>query len=373
MVAADPYQGGATWAVLQYLLGLRRVGCQVYFIEPILGERLQPAGVDLAHSTNADYFRGVMAEFGLSESSALLLAGTRETTGLSYGELRQVAARADLLLNVSGMLSDWDLIGAIPCRAYLDLDPAFVQLWQDSGIDMRFEGHTHFVTVGMALGTPGCPIPTCGREWLHTTPPVVLEHWPVSDEIHYDGLTTIANWRGYGSVEHEGVFYGQKAHSWRNLMALPTMTSERLLPALAIHEAETTDLQALRDNGWQLLDALQVANTPGNYRRFIQLAKGELGIAKSGYVASRCGWFSDRSVCFLASGKPVLAQDTGFTRFLPVGEGLLSFQTVDDLLPAIDSINRDYCGHARAARRLAEQCFDSDKVLPALLQRLGVP
>src|SRR5205085_12607605 len=134
-------------------------------------------------------------------------------------------------------------------RVYLDLDPAFVQVWQAQGIDMRFAGHTHFVTVGQAIGRPDCPVPTCDRTWLPTLQPVVLEHWPVADRIEHDALTTVGNWRGYGSVEHDGAFYGQKAHSLRPLMTLPTRTDERFLLALAIHCRETADLAPSNSTG----------------------------------------------------------------------------------------------------------------------------
>lgn len=373
MMAADLHQGGAIWAVLQYVLGLARLGHDVFFVEPVPQAALRPAGTPLALSENAASFRQVAAEFGLERSAALVMAGTDETVGLTYDELRDVAHRADLLINVSGMLTDSELIGNIPCRAYLDLDPAFNQLWHAvEGIDMRFTGHTHFVTIGQAIGEPDCPVPTCGLTWIKTLQPIVLEHWPVADRIVYDGLTTIGNWRGYGSVEYEGVFYGQKAHSLRPFMILPRLSGERFMPALSIDRGESRDLAALAENGWHLLDPARVAGTPASYRQFIQESKAEFGIAKSGYVASGCGWFSDRSVCYLASGRPVLAQETGFNQFLPTGAGLFAFSTPAELLTAIDEMNCDYAYHARSARKIAEEHFDSDIVLSRLLQNLGV-
>jgi len=276
-----------------------------------------------------------------------------------------------VLINISGMLTDPDLIANIPARVYLDLDPAFVQVWHAQGIDMRFAGHTHFVTLGQAIGTPECPVPTCGLNWIPTRPPVVLDRWPVADCISHDGLTTIANWRGYGSVEHEGMFYGQKAHSLRRFIDLPARTVERFMPAIAIHPGEVRDLEALNSNGWHLLNPVAVAGTPDDYQAFIRGSKAEFGIAKSGYTNSRCGWFSDRSACYLASGRPVIAQDTGFSRLLPTGEGLLVFDSAEDVLGAIEEMNRDYDRHRRAARAIAEAYFDSDKVLDRLLERIG--
>ncbi len=370
MIAADPHQGGATWAVLQYVLGLRELGHRVLLVEPIKADSVLPAGIALADSINARYFRQVVAEFGLEDEAALLLAGSRMSVGLSYERLGEIARQADLLINISGMLTDENLLSPIPVRAYLDLDPAFVQLWHAQEIDMRFTGHTHFVTIGQAIGESGCPVPTCGVPWIKTLQPIVLKHWPVAERIAYDGLTTIANWRGYGSVEHEGVHYGQKVHSLRKFFDLPSRTPEKILLALAIHPGEVTDIAELDRFGWRRLDPTQVAGTPRAYQEFIQGSKAEFGIAKSGYVLSRCGWFSDRSVCYLASGRPVIAQDTGFESYVPAGTGLFSFQTTDDVLAAINAINGDYDKHRRAARELAEEYFDSNKVLTQLLSAI---
>lgn len=371
-MAGVPAQGGASWAVLQYLLGLGRLGHSVHFVEPLEKSAVQPAGAPLAQSANAAYFRRVVATFGLDESSTLLLAGTEETVGVSYAQVRDVARRADLLLNISGLLADDTLTGDIPLRVYLDLDPAFNQLWYATQhIDVRFDGHTHFVTIGQAIGEPQCPVPTCGRAWITTPQPVVLAHWPVAEHITYDGFTTIGNWRAYGSIEHGGVFYGQKAHSLRPFMSLPTRTDAKFMVALAIHPGEERDLTALASNGWRLLDPAHVAGTPARYRRFVQGSRAEFGIAKAGYVAARCGWFSDRSICYLASGRPVIAQETAFSRFLPTGEGLFAFETIEDVLAGIEALNQDYDRHRRAARDLAEEYFDSDRVLRRLLQRVA--
>jgi hypothetical protein len=360
MVAGNPRQGGATWAVLQYVLGLRHLGHDVFLVEPV--REFSPATVG--------YFQQVARRFGLTARAALVADGRRQSVGLSYRRVREAARSADLLINISGLLVAEELREA-PIRVYVDLDPAFNQLWHAAeGVDVGFDGHTHFVTVGCAIGRDGCDVPTCGYEWLATLQPVVLGEWPVANGFHHDALTTVGNWRAYGSIDHDGVFYGQKAHALRELIDLPLMTDERFLLALAIHPNEP-DLSALHENGWELVNPAEVAGTPHTYRRFIQGSKAEFGIAKSGYVRSRCGWFSDRSACYLASGRPVLAQETGFSRFLPVGEGLFAFTTAGDVLAAIDEIRADYSRHARAARELAEAFFGSELVLTRLLDRVG--
>jgi len=369
MVAGQPGQGGAAWAVLQYVLGLRALGHKVTLVEPVKVPAEQTDAA-FAASDAAAYFRQLVADFGLEDSAALVRSEGTATVGMPHGELARRAGRADILLNISGMLRDSALTDPVPRRVFLDLDPAFNQMWQAQGIDMGFDRHSHFVTIAWNIGQAGCTVPTCGRTWITTPQPVVLDHWPVATEIVHNGLTTVAHWRSYGSVTHEGIFHGQKAHAWRELVDLPRLTHEKCLPALAIHSDEVRDLAALRDAGWRLLDPAEHCGRPANYQRFVQDSKAELAIAKSGYVLSRCGWFSDRSVCYLASGRPVIAHDTGFASRLPTGEGLFGFADTDDILAAIDAINADYLRHCRAARSLADEYFDSRHVLPTLLDAI---
>jgi hypothetical protein len=362
-IAATPWQGGATWAVLQYLLGLRKLDCGVYFIEQLDGQSVKPSG--------ALYCEQVMERFGLEDRWALLPAAGEEPTGMSRRRLLEAAAESGLLLNLSGKLTDPGVLDRVPVRAYVDLDPAFVQLWQAAeGVDMGFDAHTHFVTVADTIGRPDSPIPTCGRDWLPTLPPVVLEEWPVATEVERHRATTVGHWRSYGSITHEGVHYGQKAHSLRALIDLPRRAPDRLELALAIHPDETSDLEALKENGWTLLDPGKVVATPDEYRSFVQGSWAEFGLAKLGYVVSDSGWFSDRSACYLASGRPVLAQDTGFGRRLPTGEGLLPFSDADDVVAGLEQLDADYERHRAAARQIAEDHLESDRVLGSLLERL---
>jgi hypothetical protein len=373
MVAGDPGQGGAAWAVLQYVLGLLQLGHDVYLLEPVKAEQLSPGSSSLESSKNAAYFQNVARSFGLERRSGLLLQGTTQTVGLPYSDLRTMAQSATVLLNISGMLQQEELMAHIPYRVYLDLDPAFNQLWHATqNIDMRLGSHNCFVTVGSAIGQKDCPVPTCGIQWVATFQPVVLDYWRPGSTISHDAFTTVGNWRGYGSIEHDGVFYGQKAHSLRAYIDLPSKTAEKFMLALAIDPGETRDLDALKSNGWILLDPAVLAATPQQYQKFVSESKAEFGIAKSGYVASRCGWFSDRSACYLASGRPVVAQDTGFSAYLPCGAGLFAFSTQTEALAAIEAISRDYPGQSKAARSIAADYFESARVITKLFGALGI-
>ncbi len=369
MVAGDPWQGGASWAVMQYVLGLARLGHQVLLVEPVAGGD-GPDASPLTESQSASYFREL--PFSGLAGAALLRPQGRETVGTPYPELVELARSADLLLNISGMLHDERLTANIPVRAYLDLDPGFNQVWSETGEDAGFDAHTHFVTVGQAIGSVDCPVPTCGHRWIPTLPPVVLSHWPRADAPpERDAFTTVGHWRSYGPVDYGGIRYGQRVHSFRHMLELPKLAGPRFQVALGIHPDEERDLEALRANGWELVDPLRAAGTPDRYAEFIRASKAEIGIAKSGYVASRCGWFSDRSACYLASGRPVVAQNTGFSRFLPTGEGLFAFESLDEAVACVEEVERDHPRHGTAARAIAEEHLDSNHVLSSLIDRLG--
>jgi hypothetical protein len=362
MTAGTPGQGGAAWAVLQYVLGLRRLGHDVLLAEPV---------ADPADRQVAGYFDHLVERFGLHGRAALVQAGGAATHGMERAELRRFARSADLLLNVSGMLRDPELLDGIATRAFLDLDPGFTQLWYEAeGVDMGFALHNRFVTIGGRIGSDGCGVPTCGLDWIPTLQPIVLDEWPAVAPPRRVAFTTVGHWRSYGSIWHGGVHYGQKAHSLRPLFALPAMTEANFSLALGIDPGEHGDLEQLNANGWGLVDPAAVASTPDAYASFVRSSWAELGLAKSGYVAARCGWFSDRSICYLASGRPVLAQDTGFGRDFETGAGVLAFSTLDDAAAAVEAVRSHWARHSRAARALAEDVFDSDRVLTRLVECL---
>jgi hypothetical protein len=369
MVAGDPHQGGATWAALQYFVGLQELGHEVILVEPV---KLKDEDFDSC-GENSEIVRYFNSLLSLGGRAALFMEGTENTVGLSFKEIATFASDADLLINISGMLRDERLLEPIPVRTFLDLDPGFNQVWHLTGEDMGLDLHTHFVTVGQAIGSDDCPIPTCGRSWIPTLPPVVLNQWPHATESPEGVFTTVGHWRSYGSINYGGIHYGQRAHSLRALMEMPRRVDERFELALGIHPNETGDLEALRCNGWKLVDPIKVAGTPGRYASFIRASCAELGIAKSGYVASRSGWFSDRSACYLASGRPVVAQETGFSDFLLTGEGLLVFSTLDEAVAAIEEVRQGWRHHSERAREFATEHFDARKVLAQLLSELASP
>ncbi|HEV2766045.1 MAG TPA: hypothetical protein VGV38_23880, partial [Pyrinomonadaceae bacterium] len=366
------------WVILSWLDGLRRLGFRVHFVEQVNAETCVDgigARATFAESVNLEYFRRVFAQFKLLDAATLVRDEGAETFGLAYAELRDLLAGADLLVNITGHLAAEPLKRAPRLRAYVDLDPGFTQFWHAQGRApwARLGGHEFYFTVGENVGTPLCNIPTGGVEWRRVRQPCVLGEWtpePPPAELRF---TTVASWRGaYAPVEHDGRTYGLKAHEWRKFFALPRLAGREFEIALDIHPAEERDLRALAENNWRVVSPRERAADPDSFRRYVQGSSAEFSAAQQIYVETGSGWFSDRTVRYLASARPALVQDTGFGEHLPAGEGLLSFRTLDEAVEGANRIARDYDRHARAARRLAEEYFDSDKVLCQFVEEIGV-
>jgi hypothetical protein len=258
-------------------------------------------------------------------------------------------------------------------KVFLDDDPGYTQLWHHDGkLDGRLDGYDFHYTFGENIGRPDCPLPVDGIDWRPLRPPVVLDQWRIGSS-HGDGFRTVASWRGaYGRLESDGHLFGQKAHEFRRFAEIPERVEDSFEIALDIGEADSADAGMLRAHGWRLVDPAGVAGTTHEFRRYVQESSAEFSVAQGIYVETCCGWFSDRTTRFLASGKPALVQDTGFTRNLPSGEGLIAFSTLEEAIAGAESIRRDHAAHARCAREIAERYFDSDVVLGRMLEEVGL-
>jgi len=357
-------RGGHTWVFLQYLLGFRRLGFDVLFLDWMTPE--MGPGVEASR-----YSRAVMERFGLQDHYCLMDAEGEAISGINRRHAIERTTASLLLININGFLADPELLGAAPRRVYLDIDPGFGQMWREQGLHDAFAGHEIFVTIAEKIGRPGCRIPTCGLDWVTTRQPVVLDQWP-SRPGQGGAFTSIGAWRGpFAPIEFDGTSFGLRVHEFRKFAGLPKLTRQKFEIALEIHDTEVGDRELLRQGGWRLLDPLAVAGSPDDYRDFIGRARAELMVAKGMYVETRGGWFSDRSACYLASGRPVIAQDTGLAGLYPLGDGLLAFHTLEEATAAVESVSADYSRHARAAREIAEAEFGSDRVLTALLERIA--
>jgi hypothetical protein len=355
---------------------LKQLGFQVYFLEQIGRTTCVDNGGTIApfdECQNLAYFRRIIHQFGLSDSAALIYEDGEQIEGLTYAELLDLAESADLLVNISGHLALEPLLRRLRRKVYIDLDPGFTQFWHAAGTSgANLESHDFYFTIGENIGSPRCSIPVNGIRWRPIRQPIVLEQWPVTPVGDPDRFTTIATWRGpYGPIHYGDKTFGSKVHEWRKFVKLPQQTQATFEIALDIHPAEEKDIELLRRHRWQLVNPRSVAADPNTFRRYIQSSGAEFSVAQGIYSETNSGWFSDRTVRYLASGKPALVQDTGFSENYPVGEGLLAFRTLDEAVAGVEQMMTDYANHGRAARALAEAYFAADKVLGQLIEEIG--
>ena len=362
-VANKAGQGGEAWVRLNWLLGLRQLGCDVHFVEQL--QSGAPAGA-------AGFFRETMQRYGLA-GSATLLDGDSALCGPPLARVMQFAADADALVNISGHLTHEDIMGRARRRVYVDIDPGFTQIWHAQGaVGLGLERHDMHFTIGENIGVEGCAIPICGFTWRKVRPPVVLDAWPMVADAVFDRFTTIANWRGpYGPLEFEGRTLGLKAHEFRKCIALPRETGLPFEIALGIHPADHKDRAMIEGAGWRITDPAHVAGGTVAFQNFVRGSGAEFSVAQGVYVHTRSGWFSDRTAEYLASGRPALVQDTGFSRYLPSAKGLVAFSTPEEAAHAARDIVGNYAAHCRAAHEIAEEFFDSSKVLGKFIANIA--
>lgn len=351
--------GGHAWVFAQYVRGLRSLGLRAIFVDRLIDEAWDPVAA-----------AAVLELLGGPVDVCVLGPDGSSRYGPSREQLLADAATADLLLNVMGFLDDPEILGLVGRRAFLDIDPGFGQMWHALGLADIFAGHDAHVTVGTTLA--GSRVPDSGIAWFPTLPPVHLPDWPVVGPISAEApITSVASWRGpFAPIELDGTTYGLRVHEFRRFLDLPTRTGQPFELALDIDPADEADRQGLLEHGWRLVDPATAAGTPDAYRRYVGSSRAEIMIAKHLYVATGGGWFSDRSACYLASGLPVVAQDTGFSAVLACGDGLLAFSDPDGAAHAVKDLASRYDEHRQAARALAETHLGTDVVLPALLDRL---
>jgi hypothetical protein len=371
-LAQRPGRGGHAWVFLQYLLGFRELGHEVLFIDSLdkalsLDKNGEPCAVD--SSAGWGYVESVMREHGLDGSYALLHDGG--CLGLSRSELARRLRASDVLLNFNGYLRDEQLLLLPDMRVFVDIDPGFGQIWAEQGLYDGVADHHRYATVGLRIGLEST-IPTRNKSWVPTLPPVVMSCWQPSAEFR-PYFTSVVTWRGpFAPLQFGGLRLGLRVHSLRGFANLPRLCAVGLELALDIDSADDADADLLRNSGWHLVDPLVVASTPREYQRYVATSMGELMVAKEIYVKTKSGWFSDRSACYLASGRPVVAQDTGWSLHLPHDRGLVAFSDPEEAAAALTGVNEDIEDHSRAARDIAGDCFSSTVVLPRLLASIGL-
>ena len=361
--------GGMAWHYVQYVLGLARLGHEVYYFEDT-GQPYNPmeGGVSKTCGFNVQYLSDVMSRFGLAERWAYRFPWGPTWYGLSDSRRRDVLESADRLINVSGTLERPGEYRRARRLAYIDSDPVFTQVKLARGqADFRklIDLHDVHFSFGERLSDV---VPETGHNWRPTRQPIVLSEWAAAGSQR-DVFTTVMNWTSYNPVSYRGRTYGQKDVELRRFLDLPAMVAPTVLEA-AVNEGKTRrpPRELLRHKGWRVVDPQRACPDLETYRAYILSSRAEWSVAKSGYVMGQPGWFSERSACYLAAGRPVVVQDTGFGDILPCGEGIISFRTLEEAAAGIREVEGNYDRHAKAARAIAEEYFDSDKVLSRLIE-----
>ena len=367
---------GIAWQALQYLVGLERLGFEPWYVENHganpYDPRVNSVMMDCAY--NVDYLKRAMERFGLGGRWAYWDAINDVYHGLSRERVFALLKEADALINLCGATKLREEHMACPVRIMIDTDPVYEQIKYakaDPAARLYLDAHTHFYTYGENVGGPGWIVPLCGIPWKPTRPPVVLDLWPEAPAAP-ECFSTIATWENKGKdIEFGGERYVWSKHvNFLRFLDLPQRSGACFTMAMLPPTAEVETL--VRGKGWRLADPRPISAGLDEYGDFIRGSRGEFTVAKDIYVRPKSGWFSDRSVCYLASGRPVVTMATEFSRFYPVGEGLFDYIDSEGALAAVTAIGKDYNRHARAARRLAAEFFTSDRVVGTLMEQTGL-
>lgn len=395
LIAQHPMLGGVTWDYIQYVIGLANLGHDVYYMEDsgewpyVMDSKADPVAYDC--SLNIQHISGVMSRFGFQDRWAYHFPVEPKWFGMQDAKRKEIIRTADLLINVSGTLQFPEHYREIPKLVYIDSDPVFTQIkclqnekTHRKGIDVH-DVHFSFGELIMSAG------PQTGHRWLPTRSPIVISEWSKPIRAR-DVFTTVMNWASYAPVLYQNESYSQKDTEFKKFLDLPSKSDpakfEIAMPDIRHKSWETrseslpedaqqlvsehpdwTPYDLLTHKGWTLADSLKVCPDPDKYREYVCASKAEWSVAKNGYVKGKSGWFSCRSSCYLAAGRPVVVQDTGFSKIIPTGRGLLSFKTMDEAVIAVREVEGDYEAHAKAARDLAVHFFDAGKILSSLIER----
>jgi hypothetical protein len=368
---------GIAWQAAHYLLALEKLGYEAWYVEDSGTNPYDPRveSVVMGCDYNVGYLRRAMERFGFGERWAYHCGVDDTYHGLPREGIARLYGEADALINLCGSHRLEERHLRCPVRILIDTDPGYQQINYAKGDPHErayIDAHTHFFTYGANIGLADCPIPLGGIDWHPTRPPVDVDAWP-EPAGEPDCYTSIASWDNRGKdIEYDGSTYLWSKHvNFLKFLDIP-----RRLPNTCFHMAIQPPSDEVRreveDGGWRLTDPRPVSADIDTYRHFIASSRGEFTVAKDIYVRTRSGWFSDRAVCYLASGRPVVTMRTGFDRFYPVGDGLFDFATHEEAVAAVDAIASDYPRHSRAAREVARECFGGERVVGSLMNEVGL-
>ena len=366
--------GGMAWHHFQYVLGLVELGHDVLYIEDSDDYPSCYHPENFTTTTEASYglhfIDNLFRQFDLKDAWAYYDSHLETWHNIPKEKALVFCSSADVLLNLSGInpIREWFL--KVPCRLLIDTDPGFfqVRMLQDITVLEMARAHTHFFSFAENIGQEACKLPTVNLPWHSTRQPVFLPAWKVSGPQPNGPWTTIMQWDSYKEASYNGSVYGMKSKAFKDYENLPgRLTDETFEIAMGSDSAPRTQLVNL---GWKITDPFKATATPWVFQKYIATSKGEWTIAKHGYVETHSGWFSERTLNYMASAKPVVVQDTGFTSYLPSGKGVFAFSNLEEAIEAIKIVNADYEFHCLQARKVVEEYFDSSKILQNLLNKL---
>jgi hypothetical protein len=368
---------GIAWQALHYVLGLRRLGFDVWYVEDSGANPYDPRQQSIVEDCtyNVGFVRAMMERFDLGDRWAYWDAANDTVHGISKEELKALYGRADALYNLCGATRLREEHLRIPVRVFIDTDPVFEQA-KVAALDpdsLAYLGaHTHRFTYGENLGNPDCPVPLVEFDWKPTRPPVLVDLWDAGCVAAGPYYTTIATWENKG----KDIRIGDETYRWSkhvNFLKFLDLPRQMLQPFRLAMAPPTPEIaQRVRDGGWDIVDPLPVSADMQAYRDFIVTSRGEFTVAKDIYVRPNSGWFSDRSVCYLAAGRPVITQETGFSKFVETGRGLFPFSGLEEVREAVAKINADYAKQSIGAIEVAYEFFDADSVLRKLVKESDI-
>ncbi|MDQ3179352.1 MAG: hypothetical protein M3Q33_02410 [Acidobacteriota bacterium] len=379
--------GGLTWHYVQYPVGFAELGHDVFYIENTRCYPIYQKEVSKWDdcSLSVEYLSKVMDFFGMSERWAYRDVASGKCFGLPLEKVQEIINTADILVNVSCSTSMSDELQRIPVRILLDTDPMFVQIQLvkpqkigtgNPGMREMVKASNYYFTFGENIAAQDCHIPTGGLKWHPTRQPICLKYWNADSlkATSSGALTTVMNWAAAKRLRYEGEFWGQKNVEFKKYLSLPKLVPEVQMTVAVTQAAKTGTsafpIEKAEAKGWQVLDPEVCAGNWISYQNFIENSLGEFSVAKEIYVKARTGWFSDRSACYLASGRPVIAQETGWSKFIPTGKGVFAFDNQQSAVEAIREVTNEPEKHSLAVREIAKEFFDSKKVLKALLEKV---
>jgi hypothetical protein len=369
--------GGMAWQVLHHVIGFQRLGVECSYVEnsgaPPYSPRLRSVVDDAGE--NVRFLRDTFRRFDLAERWAYYDSLSDRWFGMDGARVRDLLAQVDVLVNLCSASAPESVARRHGCLVYLETDPNREQVRYargDPATRAFVDGHDLHFTYGANLGQADCPLPTSGIAWRKTHPPVLCDLWegpPPRPRAPWRTVATYDN-RGKDFVLDGETYFWSKRPSFDAVMDLPTRTHQSI--EIALVAPDEAIRERFRTGGWRLADPVAVSRTPLLYRRYLRGAKGEFSIEKDDYVRLRSGWFSDRTVCFLAAGRPCVVQDTAFGAWIPTGKGLLAWSSAEEALDALERVASDLPLHAAAARRLARERFDASVLLPPILEAAGL-